>query len=148
MLELDANILGAFFVEQGHLLHWRMREGLKLPEPEKVGALMFQRTLIHSMLQAREEYVGKMHFNLTSYDQMDIFHFSLDGPKDPIMLVTVKKAVRPRHACATSHAPSWQAPRIAPIDMQIYHPQPELLHVRSKPAFGSQDKGRHRHRPH
>ena len=43
------------------------------------------------MLQAREEYVGKMHFNLTSYDQMDIFHFGLDGPKDPIMLVAVKK---------------------------------------------------------
>ena len=95
MLELDANILGAFFVEQGHLIHWRMREGLKLPEPEKVSALMFQRTLIHSMLQAREEYVGKMHFNLTSYDQMDIFHFGLDGPKDPIMLVTVKKPYDP-----------------------------------------------------
>jgi hypothetical protein len=91
MLELDANILGAFFVEQGHLIHWRMREGLKLPEPEKVSALMLQRTLIHSMLQAREEYVGKMYFNLTSYDQMDTFHFSLDGPRDPIMLVTVKK---------------------------------------------------------
>ena len=25
MLELDANILGAFFVEQGHLIHWRMQ---------------------------------------------------------------------------------------------------------------------------
>ena len=41
MLELDANIMGAFFVEQGHLIHWHMREGLKLPEPENVGALMF-----------------------------------------------------------------------------------------------------------
>ncbi|MGI0020356.1 MAG: hypothetical protein ACREAY_07775 [Nitrososphaera sp.] len=90
ILELDAN-MGAFFVEKGHLVHWRMREGLKLPEPEKVGALMFQRTLIHSMLQAREEYVGKMHFNLTSYDQMDIFHFGLDSRGASIMLVTVKK---------------------------------------------------------
>lgn len=68
-----------------------MREGIKPPEPEKVGALMSPRTLIHSMLQAREEYVGKMHFNLTSYDPMDIFHFGLDSPKDSIMLVTVKK---------------------------------------------------------
>jgi hypothetical protein len=94
ILELDANIMGAFFVEEGHLVHWRMREGLRLPEPEKVGALMFQRTLIHSMLQAREEYVGNMQFNLTSYDQMDIFHFGLDGTnnnKMPLMLVTVKK---------------------------------------------------------
>jgi hypothetical protein len=98
MLELDANIMGAFFVEEGHLVHWRMREGLRLPEPEKVGALMFQRTLIHSMLQAREEYVGKMQFNLTSYDQLDIFHFGLDSGsgsgdsnKMPLILVTVKK---------------------------------------------------------
>ena len=91
MLELDANIMGAFFVEEGHLVHWRMREGLQLPEPEKVETLMLQRTLIHTMLQAREEYVGRMHFNLTSYDQLDILHFGLQGRRVPIMLVTVKK---------------------------------------------------------
>ena len=29
------------------------------------------------------------------------------------------------------------------IDMQIYHPPPELAHVRGKPASRAQDKGRH-----
>jgi hypothetical protein len=82
--------MGAFFVQGGTLMHWRMREGLQLPEPEKVGALMFQRTLIHRMLKMREEYVGKMHFAVSSYDQMDIFHFGLDDDRPTILLLTVR----------------------------------------------------------
>ncbi|MEO9294377.1 MAG: hypothetical protein ABI347_02115 [Nitrososphaera sp.] len=40
----------------------------------------------------REEYVGKMHFAMSSYDQMDIFHFGLDDydDKPTILLLTVR----------------------------------------------------------
>jgi hypothetical protein len=70
-----------------------MRRGLKLPEPEKVSTMMFQRTLVHTLLKEREEYVGKMQYNMTSYDQLDIFHFTLDGPREryPLLLMTVRK---------------------------------------------------------
>lgn len=88
-LAIGKYVMGAFYVQQGSLTHWRMREGLKLPEPEKVGALMFQRTLIHSMLKMREEYVGRMHFAMSSYEQMDIFDFGIDN-KPTILLVTVR----------------------------------------------------------
>ena len=68
-----------------------MRKGLQLPEPEKVSAMMFQHTLIHSMLKMREEYVGKMHFVMSSYDQIDIFQFGLDGDDKPaILIVTIR----------------------------------------------------------
>ena len=58
---------------------------MKLPEPENVGALMFQRTLCTAKM--REEYVGRMHFAMSSYEQMDIFHFGIDN-KRMILLVT------------------------------------------------------------
>lgn len=90
---LDRNIMGAFLLCNGTLDHWKMRKGLKLPEPEKVSTMMFQRTLVHTLLKEREEYVGRMQYNLTSYDQVDIFHFALEEPKDnyPLLLVTVRK---------------------------------------------------------
>ncbi|MEO9294378.1 MAG: hypothetical protein ABI347_02120 [Nitrososphaera sp.] len=44
-LAIGDYVMGAFFVRGGTLTHWRMRKGLQLPEPEKVEALMFQRTL-------------------------------------------------------------------------------------------------------
>ena len=78
-LALGKYVLGAFYVQQGSLTYWCMPEGLKLPEPEKVGALMFQRTLIYGMLKMREEYVGRMHFAMSGYEQMDIFHFGIDN---------------------------------------------------------------------
>jgi hypothetical protein len=55
--------------------------------------MMFQRTLVHTLLKEREEYVGKMQYNLTSYEQVDIFHFGPDESKDqyPLLRVTVKK---------------------------------------------------------
>ena len=93
VMSLDRNIMGAFLLRNGTLDHWKMRKGLKLPEPEKVSTMMFQRTLVHTLLKEREEYVGRMHYNLTSYDQVDIFHFSLEEPRDnyPLLLVTVRK---------------------------------------------------------
>jgi len=92
-MSLDRNIMGAFLLRNGTLDHWKMRKGLKLPEPEKVSTMMFQRTLVHTLLKEREEYVGRMQYNLTSYDQVDIFHFSLEEPRDnyPLLLVTVRK---------------------------------------------------------
>lgn len=81
-----------FLLRSGTLDQWKIRRGLKLPEPEKVNT-MFQRTLVHTLLKEREEYVGRMHYNLTSYDQLDIFHFSMEEPKEnyPFLLVTVRK---------------------------------------------------------
>ncbi len=92
-MSLDKNILGAFLLRNGNLDHWKMRRGLKLPEPDKVSTMMFQRTLIHTLLREREEYVGRMQYNMTSYEQLDLFHFALDGPREhyPLLLVTVKK---------------------------------------------------------
>jgi hypothetical protein len=54
---------------------------------------MFQRTLVHTLLKEREEYVGKMQYNLTSYEQVDMFYLGLDEPKDqyPLLLVTFRK---------------------------------------------------------
>lgn len=93
IMSLDKNIMGAFLLRNGTLVQWKMRRGLKLPEPEKVGTMMFQRTLVHTLLKEREEYVGRMQYNLTSYEHMDIFHFALDEPKDryPLLLVSVRK---------------------------------------------------------
>ena len=93
VMSLDRNVMGAFLLRNGTLAHWKMRRGLKLPEPEKVDTMMFQRTLVHTLLKEREEYVGKMQYNLTSYEHMDIFHFSLDEPKAnfPLLLVSVRK---------------------------------------------------------
>lgn len=35
-----------------------------------------------------------MQYNLTSYEQTDVFHFALDEPKDryPLLLVSVRKS--------------------------------------------------------
>lgn len=92
-MSLDRNIIGTFLLRRGTLAHWKMRRGLKLPDPEKVSSMMFQRTLVHTLLLEREDYVGKMQYNLTSYEHMDIFHFGLDEPKRnfPLLLVTVRK---------------------------------------------------------
>lgn len=70
-----------------------MRRGIKLPEPDKINTMTFQRTLVHTLLKEREEYVGRMQYNMTSYDQVDIFHFNLEEPKEnySMLLVTVKK---------------------------------------------------------
>ncbi|WP_415282294.1 hypothetical protein [Candidatus Nitrososphaera sp. FF02] len=94
VMALHENVMGAFYVRDGRLAQWRMKEGLALPAPEKVAALMFQRTLIHGLLKEREEYVGSLQFNLSSYDQMDLLHFGMkdDEDKMAIMLVTI---VRP-----------------------------------------------------
>lgn len=93
VMSLDRNIMGAFLLRNGTLAHWKMRRGIKLPEPEKVDTMMFQRTLVHTLLKEREEYVGRMQYNMTSYEHMDIFHFSLDEPKGnyPLLLVSVRK---------------------------------------------------------
>ena len=92
-MSLDKNIMGAFLLRNGTLVHWKMRRGLKLPEPEKVETMMFQRTLVDTLLKEREEFVGRMQYNLTSYEHMDIFHFTLEEPKDryPILLVSVRR---------------------------------------------------------
>jgi hypothetical protein len=55
--------------------------------------LVFQRALVDSMLKAREEYAGKMYYNMTCYDRIDIFHFGVkdaDG-KDAIVLVSIDR---------------------------------------------------------
>ena len=90
-LAIGDYVMGAFFVQAGNLVHWRMRVGLKLPDSEKTGALMFQRTLIHGMLKMREEYVGKMYFAMSSYEHMDIFHFGIEDTKPTILIITVKQ---------------------------------------------------------
>jgi hypothetical protein len=74
VISLDKNILAAFLLRDGTLDHWKMCRAKRLPEPEKVNAMMFQRTLMHTPLKEREEYVGKMQHNLTSYEQVDMFH--------------------------------------------------------------------------
>jgi hypothetical protein len=74
VISLDKNIIGAFLLCDGRLDHWKMRRGKRLSEPEKVNAMMFQRTLMHTALKEQKEYVGKMQHNLTSYEQVDMFH--------------------------------------------------------------------------
>ena len=36
VMALHENVMGAFYVRDGRLAQWRMKEGLALPAPEKV----------------------------------------------------------------------------------------------------------------
>jgi hypothetical protein len=90
-MALHENVLAALVVKEGKLVYWKMKKGIEMPKADEMGALIFQRSLIHGLLKAREEYVGRMHYNLTVYDQGEILHFGLkdtDG-KEGVLLVAV-----------------------------------------------------------
>lgn len=90
-MAVHENVLAALLVKEGKLVYWKMKPGIKMPKPDEMGALMFQRSLIHSLLKAREDYAGRMHYNMTVYDKGDIFHFGTkdaDG-KEAVLLVAI-----------------------------------------------------------
>ncbi len=91
IMKVHENVLAALVVKDAKLVYWKIRPGIKMPEAEEMSLLMLQRSLVHGLLQAREKYAGRMHYNLTTYDKGDIFHFGLkdaDG-KEGVLLVAI-----------------------------------------------------------
>ncbi|WP_148699404.1 hypothetical protein [Candidatus Nitrososphaera evergladensis] len=92
---MDANrdVVAALFMEDGELTAWRGRDDVALPPDDKVKDLLFHRFLINALLGTRKEYVGKVHFNLTRYDLIDIVHFGwFSAEKEVILVVMMSKS--------------------------------------------------------
>lgn len=91
IMAFHKNVLAAVAVKEGKLVYLKTKPGIEIPPAAEMGALMFQRSLVHGLLKAREEYVGRMHYNLTVYDKGDILHFGFkdtDG-KEGVLLVAI-----------------------------------------------------------
>ncbi|AIC14434.1 hypothetical protein [Nitrososphaera viennensis] len=92
---MDANehVVAALFIEDGQLTIWRGRDDVALPPENKVKDLLFQRLLINALLSAKKEYTGKLHFDLTRYDLIDMVHFGwVRAEKEVILLIIMLKS--------------------------------------------------------
>lgn len=93
-MALNDKVTAVLVFEDKDLVEWTLRDNVELAPESEREALIFQRLMTDALLRNREKYVGKMRYNITSYDTVDLVHLSPSGKssnKKTIFLILLKR---------------------------------------------------------
>lgn len=85
------NVQAVFLVNDGSIVQWRAKKGVRTPSPEQMDNVVVQRHMILALARAHEGFLGKFHYNLTTYDDSDILLFDTPVGKKSMLMVMMKK---------------------------------------------------------
>ena len=88
IVELDEQILLACVIELGKVLEVHQRPLVPLMNKQRSSELALQTTIVMSILQKAEDYLGKMKFSHFHMENADGLHFALGG--DRILAIMLK----------------------------------------------------------
>lgn len=73
--------------EAGSIVQWKAGEGVKMPGQKEIEGIALQRLIMMSIARAHRSS-GKVHFNVTRYDDFDVLLFDLQqARKDALLLI-------------------------------------------------------------
>ncbi len=85
------NVQAVFLVNDGSIVQWRARKGVKMPSPEHMDNILVRRHMILSLAGMHEGFLGKFHYNLSRYDESDVLLIDAPAGKKSMLMVMVKK---------------------------------------------------------
>lgn len=88
ILELDEQIMLACIIEMGKVMEVHQRPLIPLMNEQRSSELALQTTIVMSILQKAEDYLGKIKFTHFHMENADGLHFSLGA--DRILAIMLK----------------------------------------------------------
>jgi hypothetical protein len=85
------NVQAVFLVNDGSIVQWMARKGVKMPPPERMDNILVRRHMILALAGMHEGFLGKFHYNLSRYDESDLLLFDAPAGKKSMLMVMVKK---------------------------------------------------------
>lgn len=85
------SVQAVFLVNDGSIVQWTARRGVKIPPPEHMDNILVRRHMILALSGMNEGFLGKFHYNLSRYDESDLLLFDAPAGKKSMLMVMVKK---------------------------------------------------------
>lgn len=79
IVELDEQIMLACIIEMGKVLEVHQRPFVPLMNERRSSELALQTTIVMSIIQKAQDYLGKLKFSYFHMENADGLHFSLGG---------------------------------------------------------------------
>ncbi|AIF82484.1 hypothetical protein NTE_00402 [Candidatus Nitrososphaera evergladensis SR1] len=91
---LHENILAVFFVQDGAIVEWRARPGIRMPGSHEMEGVMMQRFIMMSLAKNHETFLGRLHYVAGRYDDSDVLLFDHGRDEKSMLVVRVKRPYR------------------------------------------------------
>lgn len=85
------SVQAVFLVHDGSIVQWRTRKGFRTPSPEEMENVIVQRQMILALARINEGYLGRFHYNLSTYDESDILLVDTPVGKKSMLMIMMKK---------------------------------------------------------
>lgn len=84
------SVQAVFLVNDGSIVHWKAKKGVKVPAPKELDKLVVRSQMILSLAGMEEGTHGRFHYNLSRYDDSDILLFNTPVGKKSMLMVMMK----------------------------------------------------------
>lgn len=86
-----AGVQAVFLVNEGSIIQLRAKKSAKMPPLNHMDNILVRRHMILALAGMQEGFLGKLHYNLSRYDESDVLLLDTPAGKKSMLMVMVKK---------------------------------------------------------